>query len=449
MTGREVDIEGPADDSGSGALTSWRGLFGDAATYVAGNVLNRAFPFLLLPVLTRYLTPAEYGTFVMFQVIVNFVLPLIGVNAEAALSRAFVDLEGASLRRYVSTACALMGLTTGALLLAITIIGGPVAHFLEFPIRWLPMTILVSAGESLKAVLLALWQMQKRVRRYTAFTVLQTAIRFGACLAPVLYAPDRMEGLMWGYSLSLLVFALYSGLELVREGYISVAWSAADARGLLRYGVPLVPHRMSSWLTGMAERVIIARLANLSQVGIYSVGYSVGAAVALVQDAFNRAWVPFFFERLKRGDRSARLSIVEFVYWYALAMIGAALLVTILAPLAFPLLGARFVSARVFVVWIAFAYALNGIYKMFANFLFYSGHTHFLSSITVSTGLLTIATTTALVATRGVIGAGYGAVIGQLLACIGVFFAVRRAFAMPWREGVVRFTGRLRWRRAT
>src|SRR5438067_1618929 len=153
----------------------WTQLFGDAATYTVGDILNRLFPFLLLPVLTRYLTPAEYGTFVMFQVVVNFLLPLVGLNVEAAV---------------------------------------------------------------------------------------------------------------------------YPVIELVRCGLLVPRWAGEPARAFLRYGLPLVPHRVSGWLTGMADRVIIAKLTSLGQVGIYSVGYSIGTAVALVQEAFNRAWVPFFFDRL-------------------------------------------------------------------------------------------------------------------------------------------------------
>ena len=120
---------------------------------------------------------------------------------------------------------------------------------------------------------------------------------------------------------------------------------------------------------------------------------------------------------------------------------------TAAAPLVFPLLGPRFAAARVFVVWISFAYALNGIYKMFANFLFYSARTSVLSAITISTGVVTLGVTILLVASRGVIGAAYGAVIGQALACAAVFVAARSVAPMPWRTGLATLPERIRrWR---
>lgn len=434
----------PTSQTQLGRRAIWRGLFGDAATYTVSNIVNRVFPFLLLPVLTRYLSPAEYGTFVLFQVVVNFLLPIVGFNGDAAVTRAYVDVDRAALRRYVSTVI-LATIGTGVLVLAIV---APTARllaaFLEVPALWLLVAVPVTIGESLKAVALSLWQMQKRARRYATFTVVQTAFRFGACLVPVMVLRARLNGLLWAYSLSLIAFAIYSTLSLVAEGWSSVVWNSQDLRSYLRYGIPLVPHRMSGWLTGMADRVIIARLASLGEVGIYSVGYSVGAAVALVQDAFNRAWVPFFFDRLKRSDPASRLDIVEFIYWYSLAMIAAAVGVMVAAHFLFPILGPRFARSEAFVGWIAFAYAVNGIYKMYANFLFYTEQTYVLSSITVSTGVFGVLVTIVLVKTSGVIGAGYALLLGQILACAAVVVAARRMFLMPWSDGLPRMASRVR-----
>lgn len=427
----------------------WTQLFGDAATYTVGDILNRLFPFLLLPVLTRYLTPAEYGTFVMFQVVVNFLLPLVGLNVEAAVSRAMVQLSAVELSLYISTALISGGGVALGLVATAAALAGPLQAFLGVPGPWLLIAIVVATGESAKAVLLTVWQMEHRSRTYASFTVTQTAARTVACLAPVVWSGGgaKLEGLLWGYSLSLLAFAVYAVIELVRCGLLVPRWAGEPARAFLRYGLPLVPHRVSGWLTGMADRVIIAKLTSLGQVGIYSVGYSIGTAVALVQEAFNRAWVPFFFDRLARGDAAARVSIVQFICLYAIAMLATAVAVTAAAPLVFPLLGPRFAAARVFVVWISFAYALNGIYKMFANFLFYSARTSVLSAITISTGVVTLGVTILLVASRGVIGAAYGAVIGQALACAAVFVAARSVAPMPWRTGLATLPERIRrWR---
>lgn len=48
-----------------------RKLFGNAAIYLGANILNAGIPFLLLPILTHVLTPADYGIVAMFSVVVS------------------------------------------------------------------------------------------------------------------------------------------------------------------------------------------------------------------------------------------------------------------------------------------------------------------------------------------------------------------------------------------
>ena len=425
--------EAPPDVTDGTARAEIRAFTLHAGIYTIANILNRVFPFLLLPLLTRYLTPAEYGMYVLFQVLLNFLLPFIGFNAEAAASRAYFTLEGAELDRYLSTALALIAATTVVLFAVALLAGGPLGHALEFPGQWLPVVVLVAATESIKAIQLAVWQVQQRARAYATLTAVQTAVRFITVLCALLFARQKLVAVIWCYALTLFAFGLLSLFYLWRDAHVRVRLDRSHAAALLRYGLPLVPHRVAGWLMGMADRVVITRFVGLAEMGVYSLGYSLGATVGMVQDALNRAWVPFFFEWLKRGDEQSRSRIGQFILAYSIGVLALAALVTVIAPVLFPLFGPRFAAARVFVIFIAFSSALNGIYKMAGNFLFFTERTYLLSSITIAVGLLSIGINVALVSHFGVIGAGYSAVIAQALLCISVFSVTRRLFSIPWR----------------
>ena len=49
------------------------GFFRAAASYTVANALNAALPLLMLPVLTRYMNPTDYGLLIMFQLFCTFV----------------------------------------------------------------------------------------------------------------------------------------------------------------------------------------------------------------------------------------------------------------------------------------------------------------------------------------------------------------------------------------
>ena len=56
-------------------------LLQNAAVYSLSNILNAAIPFLLLPILTRVLLPADYGVLAMF----NATLGILGVLCDSHL----------------------------------------------------------------------------------------------------------------------------------------------------------------------------------------------------------------------------------------------------------------------------------------------------------------------------------------------------------------------------
>lgn len=415
----------------------FKSLFKDAGLYLISNVVNRALPFLLLPVLTHYLTPAEYGIFIMYQVIMNFILPIIAINSESAASRIVYILSEEDAKIYVANSILPSIGITVILTLFYFPLGNLVASFLEFPSFWLVIIILVTFGETLKNVHLSLWQAKKQAKRYAVYSIAQAIFRFFASLIPIYLFQDKLVALLWGYSLSLGIFSVYSAYFLSKSGYLFHSFHRKHFISFLKYGLPLIPHKIGSWFMGMSDRVIITRKVSIADMGIYSVGYSIGMGVGLIQDGFNRAWVPFFYEQMQKNDHQANLKIVRFIYVYAVAMIIFAIIVMVLAPFIFPFLGAKFASAEVFVAWIAFAFAFNGIYKMFTNFLFFSERTYFLGYITLSTGLLNGLLSYTLVSFHGVIGAAYSAVIIQCIMCLVVFLTSRKIFPMPWREGLL------------
>ena len=75
-------------------------LWRDGVVYAAGTVLSRGIALLLLPLVTRVLSPAEYGALdmiVTIGVLINLVVPL---ETSQALARFWNErAEGAPRRR--------------------------------------------------------------------------------------------------------------------------------------------------------------------------------------------------------------------------------------------------------------------------------------------------------------------------------------------------------------
>ena len=62
-------------------------LLRQAAVYAASQLGSRAIPFLLLPVMTRYLSPADYGIVTMFLFTAVILEPVVGLGLQRGPDR--------------------------------------------------------------------------------------------------------------------------------------------------------------------------------------------------------------------------------------------------------------------------------------------------------------------------------------------------------------------------
>lgn len=76
-------------------------LVKSSGIYAITNILNSAIPFFLLPILTRYLTPEEYGLVAMIGVLVGLTSPFVGINTHGAITRKYYDRDSIKFTEYV------------------------------------------------------------------------------------------------------------------------------------------------------------------------------------------------------------------------------------------------------------------------------------------------------------------------------------------------------------
>ena len=74
-------------------------FFKGSFIYLLGSVLNSILPLLVLPVLTRYLTPADFGFVATATVLTQILSVFIGLNAYGLVARSHFDDDPANLAR--------------------------------------------------------------------------------------------------------------------------------------------------------------------------------------------------------------------------------------------------------------------------------------------------------------------------------------------------------------
>jgi len=321
--------------SAAGEGWSLRRLGRDAIVYGAGVVLSRAVSFLLLPVYTRYLSPADFGLLQLLQILIDVVSIAVSAGTTAGVLRFYFKAPTEEERnRVVITAFYLLGglnlfgaivLTPLAPLLWKHALGGAGSPIL------IPLAACNFVLEACFTVPLLLMQARRKAALYSTVTIAKLTL--GLTLN-VLFVVGFGKGVA-GILLANLIANLAVGTGLVAWMIRQTGWrpSPSAARDLRRFGLPHQAMSAGTFVLTFGDRWFLQAYQGLAVVGLYGLAYQFGfVLVNLTSAPYFRAWAPHrlaLATTLPREARDARYN--QAVRYLNLIVISAAVGISIYA----------------------------------------------------------------------------------------------------------------------
>lgn len=304
MTEPDGGEEGPTE-------SLFRGVGKHAVIYGVGMVLSRAVSFIMLPIYTRYLTPADYGVMALVEMTLDFIAIVGGAQIALGLFRFYhkTDREDAK-QQIVSTSLMLVGLLYGVVAGVVLLMAGPLAALL-FGSDVHVVVIRVAALNLASGALLIVPMTFARVKDLSMFFV-------GANLAKlvlgvtfnILFIVVMGLGVVGIFMASLIANAVVGGalvIWLVRR--VGVRPSPKWTRDLLRYGIPLMGMQVATFAATFSDRYFLQALSDESVVGLYSLAYQFGFLLMMVGfTPIDMVWGPKRFEVAERDDAHQNLA---------------------------------------------------------------------------------------------------------------------------------------------
>ena len=408
-------------------------LFKNSFVYAGSNVIRRAIPFLLLPVLTRYLTPTDYGVVATFQVLLAITIVFVNLNMPGAVAVVFFKIEKQQLKVYVGNAVFILFISFILTFGMIYAVKAPLSHLVKFPENWLPIIVVIALSQSVFTLILTLWQVEQKPLPYGIFQILQTILNVALSLIFVVALNWQWQGRLIGVIITSIIFGFISLFIIYRRKYIKFNFNKAYIKDALLFGIPLIPHALGGLIMTSIDRVFINSMVNVAATGIYTVGYQVGMIIGLLATSFNQAWSPFLFEKLKENNIGTKIRIVKFTYLYGVGIIAIALSLSLVAPWFLKFFVSKdFHCAYKYVFWIALGYAANGMYFMVVNYIFYVKKTYILAWVTFFSAGVNIILNYFFIKANGAIGAAQATTITFFVRFVLTWVLSCRVYKMPW-----------------
>ena len=397
------------------------------------NALNSAIPFLLIPVLTRYLDAAEYGIVSIFQVAASLLLSFVGLNTHNAVIIESYKRDKIDFPNYVYNVLLILTFSAIIILILSFMLQAPLSRVMEFPQEWIPLIVVFASCQFLFQLLLGLWIAEQKPFLFGLFQISQTALNLSLSLILVIPLEMGWRGRILAQVIVFFVYAFLTVYILYRKKYLKSGYNKEYIRKALLFGIPLIPHTFGGAALMLSDRLIISNVIGLSEVGIYMVGFQFAQIILLLQDSVNNALAPWMYKNLDSNSHVTKLKLVKATYVYFAAILVLAMGYSLLVPSLFRVIvGEQFRTGVEYIFWISLGFAFSGMYKMVVNYIFYHQKTYVLGLITTFCAVCNILLTYLLVTTVGAIGAAYSICVSYLLSFLLTWYFSNKIHPMPW-----------------
>lgn len=410
-----------------------QGLLGSAVIYTISNAANAALPLLLLPFLTRILTPSEYGSVAMFSSLLVIFGAFVGANTHSAIIVRFFELRQDEMKRYVSSILLVGALTFPLILGIVAAFLTPLSELTGISGPWILVAVAVSAAQFVVQVMLSLWQAERQPMRYAVLRISQAVLDLGITLMAIILLNLSLDGRLIGVSTAWLLLLPVTLIILRHRQYLSLHVRWQYVKNSLQFGLPLIPHILGTVMIFLADRFLISQSLGTAATGNYVVSMQVAMLLSLLADAANKAFAPWLLEQLQTHDVQRDIQIVKYTYVYFVGWAVLAICFGLLMPFAIKLIvGAQYVVPGDIVLFHSLGIAFVAMYYMVANYVFFSSSTGKLSVITITCGTFNVFLTYFLLQSEGVIGAAKSFMISQLIMFIATWVLAQKCRPMPW-----------------
>jgi len=407
------------------------------STYTLVGFIGAGVGFFLMPYLSHFLKPEEYGILSMVNSLVTILIPLIGLTVSGISIVEYYRQKDRAKFASLFSAVQLIPILPFLLCLVICIIGAvPIARFLEIPTAkayWIPVSCVLAFLTIYYETLLAFNVAEQRPGLYAFFNVLKLVVEVSLTILFITHLDYGWEGRLMAWLIACVLMSVASFFYFHKRHLLTASIKKADIQIAVLFGLPLILHAVGKFVINQSDRIFIAKMVSIEEAGIYNIGYQVGAILLLFVNAMGNFFQPFLYERLAELTEDAKIQIVKLSYGLVAALFILLLLMTVLFPLFFKwFIDESYAKGTRYVFWVGLSYFFWGVYILFAGYIFYSGKTQVLGVLAIINVVLNMIFNYFFIKQFGALGSAYATCLSFFIVCVIVVFSADKLYPMPW-----------------
>ena len=406
----------------------------NTSIYTIGRIIPQAAGFILLPLYTRYLTPADYGLVSAMQVLSSILIILFSLTLQGSIYRLYFDYKKENDRRdFLGTVSISLVIISVSVLILLFLFKGYVGKIYN-EISFYPFyvyAIFTAFFSIYRMVPLIYFQINEKPKKFILTSILHFLLSSAFILWFIIEKEEGAIGMLKGQLFSgILVLPIFL---YINYKIINFKFKVEILKDCLSYSLPTIPHVIAGWILDLSDRIFIERYYALADVGMYSIACKIGNLLLVISGAFRKAYMPYFYRLALDDNQSEVKKTLYFLNnnYLLFMMLGAFLLAFFSKEAILVLLDPQYHEAYKFVpiiVFSSFIVVSTGIINISITF---QKKTLEIMYMALSCSLINLLINFLLIPTFGIIGAVYSTIISYLVYFILNYWYAKKCYFIP------------------
>jgi len=310
---------------GKSSSSEYKVILKHSSIYLVANFLNRIIGFLMIPVYTRFLTPADYGVLELISITMTFLSIIVAAGITEAVARFYFDYKDDKGKNTVISSALLGIMIAGGLFyLFVSPFSRPIALTLldsEIYSSYILIAVGYMSLDLIFQVVLAYFRVTQKSITLTISSVTKLILALSLNIYFVVFLEIGVRGIL----LSTLITNAVMLLILIPLTFKNIG-GHLDIKvlgNMIRFGVPLIFSMLSHQIVTLSDRYFIKVFATLADTGLYSLGYKMGALIiAFVGSPFDMIWTPRRFKKYGDEEAEQEFSRIFSLFLFVITFVG-------------------------------------------------------------------------------------------------------------------------------
>ena len=298
-----------------------------------GKFLPQLLSVITIPLLTYYLSTAEYGTYDLINTIVSLLLPIATLQIQSAAFRFLIDERSNKEKEQeiiTNILCFTFILSIIVLLLFYYLLSKVTVATRICMCTYLLMDVLYNTlGQIVRGL--------SYNKRFANGSIIFSIVKTLAIFINLYLGKSGLLGVLFAIIFAYTMAVIYMAKTINLKEYIVFRYINKDIiTKMLLYSWPMVPNNLSSWVLRISDRLVITFFLGVEANAMYAAANNIPNIINTAKSVFIMAWQENASIVSKEDDASEYYTKIFDVTFSVIA--GATALLVAATPLLFKLL---------------------------------------------------------------------------------------------------------------